>query len=151
MKHPDIATERTIDPFDAAIGLLTGLTGGVEIKPATVQVVTPIVGRTDTFIVQTIRHEIGKTKPKKGSNEDEQPIWGITQFIQRVSAEGVVRIVLPPKVSKLLASQRESVTDRVRKDAGQRAIQTRKDRGDVLGNPEALKRARKARKAKRKS
>lgn len=145
MRHPDIATERTIDPFDAAIGALSGLTGGVDIKPATIQVVTPIVGRTDTFIIQTIRHEIGRTKKKKGDESDE-PIWGITQFVQRVSAEGVVRMVLPPKVSKLLSSQREAVTDRVRKEAGRRAVQTRKDRGDVLGNPEALKRARKARK-----
>lgn len=141
MQHPDIATERTIDRFDAALGNLTGLPGGLETKPSTIQVVVPVVGKAETFIIQTIRHEIGKDR-------NDEPIFGFTQFVQITSAEGTKRIVLPPEASDKLFSQREALASRVRKRAAQKAVQTRKDRGDVLGNPEALKRARKARRAK---
>lgn len=137
-QQPDVPQ---IDRFDAALGNLTGLPGGLETKPSTIQVVIPVVGKAETFIIQTIRHEVGKTK-------DDEPVFGFTQFLQVATSKGVVRVVLPPEVSDKLAAQREALAGRVRKAAARKAVQTRKDRGDVLGNPEALKRARKARRAK---
>jgi hypothetical protein len=134
-----------IDRFDLALGNLAGLPDGFQTKPATIQVIVPVVGRAETFIIQTIRHEVGKKKPKT-AHEDGEPIFGFTQFLQITSARGVTRVVIPPEVSDRLASQRESLVSRVRTRAARQAVQTRKDRGDVLGNPEALKAARRARK-----
>ncbi len=148
-----VPAHETIDRFDLALGNLSGLPEGLETKPSTIQVLIPVVGKAETFIVQTIRHEIGKKKPK-GKDEDEgEPIYGFTQFLIVTSARGTVRLVLPPDVSDKLAQQRESLAARVRRRGAQKAVQTRLDRGDVLGNPEALRNARraprKARKGKR--
>lgn len=144
-RQPDIATERTIDRFDATLGNLSGLPGGVETKPSTIQVLVPITGEAETHIIQTIYHEIGKRKPK-GKDEPEEPIFGYTQFVQIATAKGLVRVVIPPSASDKLAAQREAISAKLRKRSAQKALQTRRDRGDVLGNPEALKAARKARK-----
>lgn len=149
MRHPNIATESTLDTFDVTLAELIDLPDGLKTKPTTIQVVTPIVGRAEAFIIQTIRHEIGKTKPKK-AGESEEPIFGLTTFVQHFAKGKTTRIVFPPQVGNAVAAQRESLAGRARKRGAQKAIQTRLDRGDTLGNPEALKRARKARKGGKK-
>jgi len=65
-------------------------------------------------------------------------------FLQRVSAAGAVRMVLPPKVMLALTRQHDALSTQSRRRGAQQAVATRIARGDVLGNPDALKRARTA-------
>jgi hypothetical protein len=67
-----------------------------------------------------------------------------TCLMQRVTAEGALRLVLPPQVTRTLARQHESLTQQNRRKAARLVLATRLLRGDRLGNPEALARARKA-------
>ena len=53
--------------------------------------------------------------------------------------EGGLRLVRPPKVMEALDRQRGQVVTVSRKRAARRAVDTRRERGDVIGNPEALK------------
>jgi hypothetical protein len=65
-----------------------------------------------------------------------------TVFVQRNDAEGGQRWVLPSKVVAALARHREQLSVRARRRQGHRLVALRKGRGDKLGNPEALKKAR---------
>jgi len=66
-------------------------------------------------------------------------------FIQRIDADGGLRLVLPAAVTRALAKHRDSASLRTRRRAGHALVARRKERGDTLGNPEALRRARLAR------
>jgi len=68
-------------------------------------------------------------------------------FLQRVDQAGAVRLVLPPKVTEALRRQRDSVDGQVRRKAAEAGLQTKRAKGQRVGNPEALKAARKARKS----
>jgi hypothetical protein len=72
----------------------------------------------------------------------------VEALVQRNSADGSLRLVLPPKVMEALNRQRGQVVTQARKRAARRAVDTRRERGDVIGNPEALRQARKATKRK---
>lgn len=69
-------------------------------------------------------------------------------FLQRIDAAGGLRLELPPAVTRALANQRDRVASQAKRRQGHRLIAQRKERGDVLGNPDALRKARKDRKAK---
>jgi hypothetical protein len=69
-----------------------------------------------------------------------------TVLLQRIDASGGLRLVLPPPVTKAIAAQRDRVSGQVRRRAGHALIARRRERGDVLGNPEALRKARERRK-----
>lgn len=84
-------------------------------KPSTVQV-QDFTGRAETFVVVTARYE------DKGDYI----------FIER-SDEELVRICLPPKVADLIARQRESLTTRRRRIAGQKRAAENKAAGIVPG------------------
>jgi hypothetical protein len=103
------------DPYDRAIGALHGLPDVVSTKPTTIQTVAPLVGHTQTFIVQTYR-------------QDGQ---GDTIFLQSVGRDGTTRLVIPAKVADAIARQRESLTTKVRKKVAKRVAQERKDAGIV--------------------
>jgi hypothetical protein len=97
---------------------------------------TDFYGNTETWVVETFRQEDGRE----------------LVFIQRNSSTGGERWVLPVEVTAALARHRDQLAARVRRRAGHRLVAQRKERGDVLGNPEALRLARgrqKARKAGR--
>jgi hypothetical protein len=70
-------------------------------------------------------------------------------FLQKNGAGGGERFVLPREITAALARQRDQVITKARKRAAKQAVETRRERGDRLGNPEALRKARKARKVKR--
>lgn len=70
-------------------------------------------------------------------------------FLQRNDAAGGTRFVLPPAVTARLAQQREQIIARARRRAARRGLETRRERGDQIGNPEALRKARGKRRAKR--
>src|SRR5262245_30368372 len=65
-----------------------------------------------------------------------------TVFLQKQTAEGSFRLMLPPKVTDAMNRQGGSITRANRKRGARQAVATRIARGDTLGNPDALKKAR---------
>ena len=86
-------------------------------KPSTVKVVQPLTGRAETFIVQTLRHEDN----------------GDYIFIECADEDGLVRLMLPPKVAAAIHSHYDSLTKRRRSRASRIAMRNRMDNGEVLG------------------
>jgi hypothetical protein len=107
--------EDRIEIFDRLIGALHGLPDVVASKASTIRTMLPVIGASQTYIVQTYRQK-------------EQ---GDTIFVESVSAEGTFRIALPPKVAEVIARQREALTDKARSKAAKQAAQDRKDRGEI--------------------
>lgn len=66
-------------------------------------------------------------------------------LLQRNGADGGQRFVLPHAVAAALASQRDRCIAQSRRRAARAAVETRRERGDTIGNPAALRKARKAR------
>lgn len=69
-------------------------------------------------------------------------------FLQWNDALGGNRLLLPPEVVFRLVGVRNNLVIRTKRRQGHRLVAQRKERGDKLGNPEALARARKSRKAR---
>lgn len=97
--------------------------------------IADVYGNAETWTVDTFRHD------------------GIeTAFVQRMSAEGGLRLLVPPEVMSALVRGHDTLTGKMRVRGARQAVATRIARGDVLGNPEALRAARKAgRKPRRKA
>jgi hypothetical protein len=89
----------------------------IRTKPSTIKNIE-LTGRTETFIVQTMRHaELGDFI-----------------FVERIDETGaVVRLALPPKVANAIAAQRESVTTRRRSIASRAVARGRMERGELPG------------------
>lgn len=138
---------QTLSPYDKRIGALVGLPGSLHTKATTLRSVTSMVGRSETFIVQTYRVRDPEDDGQTGKPEAE--ILGDTIFLEYFGPDGVIRLALPPKVANTIARQRESLTGMVRGAAAQQAMRTKRERGITLGNPAALRKARAARKKKR--
>lgn len=107
--------DNTINKYDRVYGGMQGVS--LMSKPSTIKHVQPITGRTETFVVQTARH-------------DEM---GDHIFLECMDENGVVRLALPPKVANVIASQRDSLTVRRRTITGRRLAKERKDRGELPG------------------
>lgn len=99
----------TLDVFDLAIGSLHGIPDVEHARPTTLRAVMPIVGNTETFIIQTYRHREN----------------GDTIFVEHVSAKGTVRMVLPPKVAELIARQRDALSKRIRSSSAKEVMAQR--------------------------
>jgi hypothetical protein len=93
-------------------------------KPSTVKDVD-LTGRSQTFIVQTMRHA------EKGDYV----------FIESLDENGVTRLALPPRVAALIASQRDSLTARRRSIASRATARQRMERGEA---PAFMKKKRQA-------
>jgi hypothetical protein len=104
---------RSDNKFDRALGALDGIPDVIHTAPTTVRSVTPMIGAAQTFIVQTFR----------------QRESGDTVFLEYVDEGGTVRIVVPPAVTKVIARQRDSLTDRARSKAAKAVAEDRKARG----------------------
>jgi hypothetical protein len=89
---------RTIDSFDRLAATIDGLPGVDRSRPTTVTTVTPILGVSQTYVVQTYKTEDG-----------------FVAFIQTISAEGSIRIALPAKVTAALYRQRDALVTTSRK------------------------------------
>jgi hypothetical protein len=83
-------------------------------------------GNTATWVLETFRDADGNEKV----------------FAQRIDWVGGQRLVLPPAVTAALARHREQLSARAKRRQGHRLVAQRKERGDTLGNPEALRLAR---------
>lgn len=128
-------TYRTVDKFDRMLGALAGLPDVAHSKPSTVVAVVPIIGETQTFIIQTYR----------------QREVGDTIFLQYMDGERHVRMVIPPAAADAIFRQRDAITTKVRRIVGKNSAAARKARGDVPGfmkNPG--KKKTKSKKAKQK-
>ena len=110
MTH-QIETTQTISKYDRTYGNLHDV--GLGTKPSTIKNVQTITGKSETFVVQTFRHEE----------------LGDYIFIERMDEEGVVRIALPPKVAAAIASQKDSLTARRRSMTSKRVMKERMSAG----------------------
>ena len=108
-------TNKAFDTYDRQIGALKGLPDVIEVKPSTVRVSIPLLGLSQTFIVQTIR----------------QRAVGDHVFLETVSRDGAIRIVLPPQVADTIARQRDALTAKSRSKAAKALAQERKERGEL--------------------
>jgi hypothetical protein len=93
---------RRIDQFDRLLGQIDGLPDVSKAKPSTVMTVMPIIGVSQTYVVQTYK------------DRDE----GFFVFLQVVDGEGRARLAIPPKVAAAIYRQRESLVKRARSRAG---------------------------------
>jgi hypothetical protein len=105
--------DHQIDDFDRHLGSLEGLPDTVQTRPATIRTTTPLVGASQTFIIQTVR----------------QTERGDTVFLEYVDRKGSTRIVLPPAVTNAIARQRDALTDKSRSKAAKTLAADRKARG----------------------
>jgi hypothetical protein len=85
-------------------------------------------GNLETWVVETFRSDVATEV-----------------LIQVTTALGGTRIVLPPVVMAAIDRQRGSVTTKARKRAARRAVDTKREKGIAIGNPAALRKARRAR------
>jgi hypothetical protein len=111
------AAYRTIDKFDRLMGALVNLPDVTHTKASNVVVSSPLVGDTQTFILQTFR----------------QREVGDTVFMQFVDENGAVRIAIPPAAVDAIVRQRDSLTTKVRKRVGKESAAARKARGEQPG------------------
>jgi len=116
---------RTIDPFDRLLGLIDGLPDYSKTRPSTVTTVTPLLGISQTYVVQTYKDREG----------------GYTVFLQMVDSQGRARIAIPPKVTAAIYRQRGALVKTGRSQRG-------RDRWDSMSDAErdaAVSRLRKPR------
>lgn len=106
--------DNQITKYDRLYGNLIDVS--LTTKPSTVKVVQTLTGRSETFIIQTFRHDDN----------------GDYIFIECADENGLVRLALPPKVASAIASQRESLTKRRRSIASRVAMKNRIAGGEVI-------------------
>lgn len=91
--------------FDRVMGTYDGLPGSRATRPTTVMETIPIINRTTTAVVQTMRTEDA----------------GILIFLQVVRGDETVRLVLPDKVAHAIYRQRATLTSRSTPESRARA------------------------------
>jgi hypothetical protein len=112
----------TISKFDRTVA---GLQGGNNLaaKATTIEHIDPIVGESETYIIQTIR--------------DQEGDHVIVKFVDK---DGVKRLILPPAVVGTIVRQRDGLTARSRSNAAKATAKARKDRGELPGFMKGKKR-----------
>lgn len=118
----------TLTTYDRLLSGFEGLPDITRTSPATLQVVAPMIGKVQTFIVQTVRQQSS----------------GDHVFLQIVTGNEAIRVVLPPKVADTIARQRATLITKVRSKHAKRVMADRIARGDDIGK--GLRAARAARK-----
>jgi len=92
-----------------------------------------IYGNTEAWVLDTFRLANGRE----------------VLFVQQIGADGGKRLMFQDDVTRILARHRDQLSAAAKRRQGRNLIALRKQRGDQLGNPEALRKARRARKASR--
>jgi len=72
----------------------------------------------------------------------------VTAFVQRMNGESGSRLVIPADVTAAITRHQSALVTKARRRVGKRVAADRAARGEVVGNPEALAKARKARRHK---
>lgn len=99
--------------FDRMIGTLHELPDVVKTKATTMRVVPTFGMGTYVYVVQTMR----------------QKDIGDSIFLENVSENGTMRIVIPPAVADCIARQRDQLTKKSRSRAGKARAEDMKARG----------------------
>lgn len=107
----------TLSYFDRMIGTLHELPDVVRTKATTMRVVPTFGLGTYVYVVQTFR----------------QKEVGDMIFLESVSENGTVRIVIPPSVANVIARQRDQLSKRSRSRASRQSMEARMARGEKLG------------------
>ena len=68
----------------------------------------------------------------------------VTAFIQRSGSDGYIRLVLPPEVTERISVHHAGLIRKAARRTGKRGAADRRARGEPVGNPEALRRWREA-------
>ena len=101
--------------FDRLIGALHGLPDVATTKAVTIRVLTPLIGASSTWIVQTYR----------------QKEIGDTIFIQCVEGSGgTISLVIPPAVADAIARQHDQLVSKSRSRASRESARARMERGE---------------------
>lgn len=103
--------------FDRMIGTLHELPDVVKTKATTMRVVPTFGMGTYVYVVQTFR----------------QKEVGDSIFIETVSENGTVRIVIPAQVANVIARQRDQLSKRSRSRASRQVMADRMARGEKPG------------------
>jgi hypothetical protein len=111
----------TVDPFDRILGQWSDLPGVAKTQPATLRAQLPLGVEVVTYIVQTIR-----VPDDKGNTAD-------ILFLEVASRNGITRLVVPQRVTDVIARQRDALTTKNRRKGARQAAATRKERGIVPG------------------
>lgn len=111
--NTELAEKPQMDNFDRSIGGLTGLPDVLHSKPSTIQVVPAFGIGATMYTVQTFR----------------QKEVGDTIFLQQLSKDGAIRIILPAKVADTIARQREQLSKRSRSKAMKASMEDRMANG----------------------
>ena len=102
------------DNYDRTKGMLTGLPDVTHTRASTIVTTPPLgVGGSETWIVQTYR----------------QAEVGDFILIQRVGADGSLRLVLPPKVAAVIGRQHRAITGKNKSKASKATAEERKAQG----------------------
>jgi hypothetical protein len=118
-------TYLVVDKFDRLHGALVSLPDVASSKPATVVTAIPLIGATQTFVVQTYR-QVERDGDDAAKSKD-------TVFLQCMDSDGRVRLVIPQQVVDALIRQRESLTTKLRRKLGREQAAARKARGELPG------------------
>jgi hypothetical protein len=102
--------------FDRILAGLDGLPDVSHAGPSTIRSVS-FIGTGQTFILSTYRMR------DKGD----------TIFLETISSEGSLRLVIPPAVADAIARQRDALTTKVRRRVGKASAEARKLRGELPG------------------
>jgi len=113
MKNDNENNVNSPDEFDRAMWAMRDLPDVVHTKPTTLVVTSKERIGADTFIIQTYR----------------QREVGDTIFLQHVSGDRAIRIVIPARVADTIARQRDQLTGKTRSKAAQAVAEDRKLRG----------------------
>lgn len=126
----EVKTALPTDLFSKRYRDLTNNPGAVRVTNT--QTIVDDYGHTETWVVDTFRVD-----------------GGDVVFLQRINSAGSVRLLLPSPIAAVLDSQRDRTITHTRKRVARQVVEMRRERGDQLGNPDALHKARRARHAKR--
>jgi hypothetical protein len=107
--------QESLSKYDRLYGGLHDV--GLTSKPSTIKNVQHLTGKSETFVVQTIRHQEN----------------GDYIFIECMDETGLIRLALPPKVSNVIAAQRDALTKRRRSIISKASMKARIASGEVMG------------------
>lgn len=115
---------KTVDKFDRVMGELTKLPDVTHTAPSTVVSTRPLIGATQTFIIQTYRQI--QRDGDESKTED-------TLFIQYIDDQGSSRFIIPHKAIQAILRQHDALGTKVRRKIGREQAQARKARGELPG------------------
>lgn len=115
---------KTVDKFDRVMGELTKLPDVTHTAPSTVVSTRPLIGATQTFIIQTYRQI-----QRDGDDSKTED----TLFIQYIDDQGSSRFIIPHKAIQAILRQHDALGTKVRRKIGREQAQARKARGELPG------------------